>query len=933
MQSAAAIACNAAGRPDRLAGMLLTCMLDAYERPRQGRGERERTRRRASMVPLGEWSELHGRTSTMRRATSPSSTDWPAARWFALGYAVAIAALLINALVTFWNLNTIRSTWDTLVGDREFVRGIDKVLLDLKDAETGQRLYVLTGEERYLQSYQRSRAITLDSIGRLRILAGQSSSRRRHLDAIARATDIKLADLERMAAIRSQKGLEGAIAAVKSDRGEQDMSRVRSELVALRIEEDSSRQTLRDRLHAAITRTILTFTFASALALGLLFTVHFLSERGRNQLRRHAEWLSTTLRSIGDAVIATDSHGRVSFMNAEAESLTGWMNDDALGQPLDKVFRTDNETTGREVESPVASVLRDGVPVGPLSDMVLTAQDGTRRPIEDSAAPIRDEAGVQGAVLVFRDASAAREAAARIRESEERYRSLVAATTQTVWTMSPEFTLGVIFDGQKFVGSPGEQKSPTGWLETIHPDDRQPTRQAFIEAIKSKGTFEIEHRVRSQDGDYRQCFSRAVPLLDSAGNIREWIGTSDDISERRQADEAREQLYQELRNNDRRKDEFLAMLSHELRNPLAAIGNAVSLSMHSRLQKDIDWSMQVVDRQVKHLARLIDDLLDLSRINSGKIELRRATLEATPILSSAVETMQPVARARQHQVSVELDRGNLWVSADPARLEQVVTNLLTNAVKYTENGGQIWLKAGRDRGDVYITVKDTGIGIPPEKLPEMFELFAQGDRTLARSEGGLGIGLTVVKKLVQMHGGAITARSQGVGKGSEFTVRLPAAKPPEPADAPGAAPTDSETATARILVVDDNVDTTDAMARLLKLQGHDVQTAYNGWQAIKAAQAHSPEFVLLDIGLPGMDGYAVADRLRRDGSCKRAVFVAMTGYGQDEDKHRSQEAGFDYHLVKPVDHDALARLLSQARPNPTRSARKEDRVTTTNQEF
>ena len=227
------------------------------------------------------------------------------------------------------------------------------------------------------------------------------------------------------------------------------------------------------------------------------------------------------------------------------------------------------------------------------------------------------------------------------------------------------------------------------------------------------------------------------------------------------------------------------MLAHELRNPLAAMGNAVALSTRSRLQEHIDWSMEVINRQIKHLSRLIDDLLDVSRINRGKIELRRDVLDATAILDSAVESVRPLAEERKHKLSVSIDRGNLWVNADPTRLEQVVTNLLTNAAKYTENGGHIWLEAGRDGGEIVITVKDTGVGIPPDKLPEMFELFAQGDRTLARSEGGLGIGLTVVNKLVQMHGGTVTAKSEGIDKGSEFSVRLPAAKRPASVQAAG----------------------------------------------------------------------------------------------------------------------------------------------------
>ncbi len=415
-------------------------------------------------------------------------------------------------------------------------------------------------------------------------------------------------------------------------------------------------------------------------------------------------------------------------------------------------------------------------------------------------------------------------------------------------------------------------------------------------------------------GEYRHYLVRAVPLLDNAGNIREWIGTSNDITEQRQAEEARQRLYQQLQENDKRKDEFLAMLAHELRNPLAAIGNAVMLSTRSGLQEHVDWSMEVINRQIKHLTRLIDDLLDVSRISSGKIELRRDVLDATPILDSAVETVRPLIEGRKHELSVSIDRGSLWVNADPTRLEQVVTNLLTNAAKYTHNGGHIWLSAVHENGEIVITVKDTGVGIPADKLPEMFELFAQGDRTLARSEGGLGIGLTIVKKLVEAHGGRVMAKSGGIDQGSEFSVRLPAATPrsrieqlvkgtPQPASRP-----------ARILVVDDNVDMARGLARHLMLLGHDVTIAHDGPEAIELGRQCRPEFILLDIGLPGMDGYEVANRLRHDGSCQDAILIAISGYGQEDDRRRSREAGFDYHLVKPIDHDALLTLFSETPP-------------------
>jgi PAS domain S-box-containing protein len=369
-------------------------------------------------------------------------------------------------------------------------------------------------------------------------------------------------------------------------------------------------------------------------------------------------------------------------------------------------------------------------------------------------------------------------------------------------------------------------------------------------------------------------------------------------------------LYQELRANDERKDEFLAMLAHELRNPLAAIGNAVKLTTKTDAREQLEWSMEVITRQMQHLSRLIDDLMDVSRITRGKIELRRDILEATAILESAAATVGTLIEERKHTLETAIERGNLWVEGDPTRLEQVVVNLLNNAAKYSDNAGHILLSARVEDGHVVISVKDRGVGIPSERLPEMFELFAQGDRSLARSEGGLGIGLTVVKKLVEMHGGSIIARSEGPGQGSEFIVRLPAVRKPANAQQGNVAQPEQPVKKVRILVVDDSVDTARGMARLLKLIGHEVTTAHNGPEAIELAKECRPDFVLLDIGLPGMSGYEVASQLRQEQCGKKTVIVAVSGYGQDEDRRRSKNAGFDFHLTKPLDHDALLTLLA-----------------------
>ncbi len=374
-------------------------------------------------------------------------------------------------------------------------------------------------------------------------------------------------------------------------------------------------------------------------------------------------------------------------------------------------------------------------------------------------------------------------------------------------------------------------------------------------------------------------------------------------------------LYEELRANDKRKDEFLAMLAHELRNPLAAIHNAVALGSHEADASDVAWSMEVIHRQTGQLSRLIDDLLDVSRITQGMVQLRKESLDISHVLNRAVDTVRGLLDERRHSLHVALPGGALSLEGDPVRMEQIFVNLLTNAAKYTGHGGQISLQATRENGQVVIRIKDNGVGIPPDRLPQMFELFAQGNRSLARTEGGLGIGLTVVRSLTQMHGGSVQATSEGPDQGSEFVVRLPAtpaSSQPEskPATAAGATVGDAPPP-VRVLVVDDNVDSARATAKILARHGYDVQVAYDGPSAVENALVHQPAFVFLDIGLPGMNGYEVATRLRQDPGLKDAMLVAVSGYGEEGDRRRSREAGFDQHLVKPVDPIVLLALLKK----------------------
>jgi len=375
-------------------------------------------------------------------------------------------------------------------------------------------------------------------------------------------------------------------------------------------------------------------------------------------------------------------------------------------------------------------------------------------------------------------------------------------------------------------------------------------------------------------------------------------------------------LYREIREADRHKDEFLAMLAHELRNPLAPLMNALHMLRPDGLVgPEAEQVRGIAERQVRHLTRLVDDLLDVSRISTGKIHLRKARVDLDAVVASAVDSARLLIESRRHELAVIMPPEPILLEADAARLEQVLANLLNNAAKYTEPGGRIELVAGRDGGEAVVRVRDTGIGIDPELLPRVFDLFTQAERSLDRSQGGLGIGLTLVRRLVELHDGSVAVASEGVGRGSEFVVRIPTGTPAGCVDRDGDRPAGraepAEAAPRRVLVVDDNVDGARLLARLLRSGGHQAEVAHDGPTALAAALAHSPDVVLLDIGLPGMDGFEVARRLREREGPNRALLVATTGYGREDDLRRSREAGFDHHMVKPLDPRVLSDLLAQ----------------------
>jgi PAS domain S-box-containing protein len=887
------------------------------------------------------------------------------------------------------------------------------------------------------------------------------------------------------------------------------------------------------------------------------------------------ELLGVTLRSIGDAVITTDTQGRVTYLNDVAETLTGWAHLEAVGQPLDSVLRIINEQSREPIENPAIRALREGVAVGLANHALLLKRDGGECPIDDSAAPIRNDDGkVSGCVLIFRDVTAqrrieqerasqwhtARLLAAIVESSDDAIISKSLDGTIRSWNVAAERLFGhtaeqaigkhisliipderiqeeeqiiaqlraghridhfeterVRSDGQRmlvsltispihdaagavvgaskiardvteqrqaevrerqlgtemaaanakfqaffeqsallgaildvdggvlepnwlftegsgyhlneivgrpvwdgpwwnalepsrtrvreiaaeaaagrtargevsyrtadgsersavvvihpmtndsglvlflalsgtditdrkkaeaeremfvrmvenstdfigmsdlagapfFVNRAGlemigldslEQARRTPVAEFFFPEDQSRIVNDFLPSVLERGHGEIDVRFRHfKTGEPRWIAYKVLTLPGSDGQPIGFATVSQDVTERRRLADDLRGLAANLSDADQKKNEFLAMLAHELRNPLAPISNAArTLRLGLDDKEAVRAAADLVERQAAQLSRLVDDLLDISRITRGRIELRTTQTTLTPIIEQAVEVVRPLARRMNHQLTVTLPPHDIVVNADVTRLAQVIGNVLNNACKFTNPGGYIALTASEQDGDAVIRIRDNGIGIAEKDLPRVFEMFAQVDASLERTRDGLGIGLTLVKTLMELHGGSVTVTSAGPGRGSEFTLRLPVTHAIRTASVPSPTTPGAVQTRHRILIVDDNLDGAESLAMLLEFEGFETAIAHSGPAALEKARHFRPDVTLLDIGLPGMNGYEVCRQLREEWGAD-VLIVALTGWGQPEHRARSREAGFDTHMVKPVDHDALMRLLA-----------------------
>jgi len=647
------------------------------------------------------------------------------------------------------------------------------------------------------------------------------------------------------------------------------------------------------------------------VGLGLFVVIGGIISALSGNLHTTRRKLSVTLKSIGDAVIVTDSHGRIVSLNPVAERLTGWPEGEARGKPLDDVFRVVDEDTRATVENPVIRALRTGAITGLANHTLLIARDGTETPIDDSAAPVRNDEGLLvGCVLVFRDVGPRRRWERSLQQSgrtsaylaavvESSDDAIVAKTLDgiiTAWNGGAERIFG--YTAAEAVGQP---------ITLIVPPDRMDEERGILERLRRGERMEHFETVRRAKGGRDVQVSVTIsPIRDEAGAI---IGASKvgrDITDRKR-------MEQDLRDADRRKDEFLATLAHELRNPLAPIRNALQIMRRPGTDRgQIETARDIMERQLEQMVRLIDDLIDVSRISRGALDLRREPVDLADVVQHAVEASGPLIEGAGQVLTVDLPDDPVPLDADLQRLAQVFSNLLNNASKFTPRGGRIAIEVERMDGTVAVIVRDTGVGIPPDKIGSIFDLFTQVESPLERTQSGLGIGLTLVKRIVEMHGGTVEAKSAGMGSGSEFVVRLPLGTADVgPGRAAAAATGGHSAGRRRILVVDDNKDGADSLAMLLKVAGHQVHTAHDGLEAIAAASRLHPDVVLLDIGLPKLNGYEVCRRIRQEPWSSGATIIALTGWGQEEDRKKSADAGFDAHLVKPVKQEELTRLLAQ----------------------
>jgi len=634
--------------------------------------------------------------------------------------------------------------------------------------------------------------------------------------------------------------------------------------------------------------------------------------------------LDALLSSAPVGIVYVDEQGALSSVNRMNRQLWGehpMSTSQAQYAEWRGWWADGSERHGRQIEPAewaLARALRGELVDADIVEIAPFGRPDERRTLLTRATAIRAENGaITGAVAASMDLTAQVDTQRALRESEEKFRTITDAMPQMVWSS--------LADGQndysnrrwsEFTGRSDAELRGTSWVTIIHPDDLARLQALWAASLASGALFEIEHRLRHHGGEYRWVLNRALPVRDEAGRIIRWMGTVTDMHDQKLVAE-------ELKAANARKDEFLAMLAHELRNPLAPISTAAQmLKLSGADPRRIAHASDVIGRQVRHMVELVDDLLDVSRVTRGLVELEREPVDLKSVIQNAIEQARPLIEKKGHTLSTRLGAANVTVTGDRKRLVQVMANLINNAAKYTSDGGEITVCADPvpETGQVKLSVRDNGLGIEAALLPDIFELFIQAKRTPDRAQGGLGLGLALVRSMVNLHGGHVEAHSDGPGRGSCFSVVLPlgvdradGSSARREADASLAAHS-----TLRIMIVDDNRDAAESLGIVLSAVGHAVQVEDSSMAALRRVQTDSFDICLLDIGLPDMDGYGLVERLRAAPLAKNAAMIALSGYGQPQDMAASKRAGFARHLVKPVDIAHLLGVLDEVSPRESR---------------
>ena len=627
--------------------------------------------------------------------------------------------------------------------------------------------------------------------------------------------------------------------------------------------------------------------------------------------------------------IATDEKGVIQIFNVGAERMLGYEASEVMNKitPADISDPQEVIARAKALSSELATTISPGFEalvfkasrgIEDIYELTYIRKDGTRFPAIVSVTALRDaQESIIGYLLIGTDNTVRKQVEAermlldqRVRDQQFYTRSLIESNIDALMTTDPR---GIISDVNKqmeeLTGCTRDELIGAPFKDYFTNPDRA---EAGIKLVLSEGKVkDYELTARARDGQETVVSYNATTFYDRDRKLQGVFAAARDVTERSRLEKQMLLQSAELSDLHRRKDEFLAMLSHELRSPLAPISNAVQiLGMQHGNENEVQREARgIIERQTSQLRHLVDDLLEVSRITTGMVQLRKVSVAVGDIMKSAIETVRPQIDQRKHDMTVSIPPDPIWLHADAARLEQVIVNLLTNAAKYTDVSGKIWLSAEQVGDECLLRVRDTGVGITPELLPCIFDLFTQAERSLDRSQGGLGIGLALVQRLTELHGGKVEVSST-LRQGSEFLIRLPIEKfhstamPSQLVETPVQKPHP-----LRVLIVDDNVDTVLSFSMLLKASGSEVKTAHDGPTAVKIAQEYVPDVVLLDIGLPGLNGYEVARQIRKQPSLRNVVLVALTGYGQESDKQASTEAGFNHHLIKPARIAEIRQIL------------------------